>query len=88
MARYSPRAVADRIRVPTLILDAGNEELFDIREHGQKVYETVKGNAPAKYHVFAGITHYGIYREKRPEAIALAIEWFRDHLGGKPGQSP
>jgi hypothetical protein len=88
MASYSPRSVADRVRVPTLILDAGNEELFDIHEHGQRVYEMVKGNAPAKYHVFPGITHYGIYREKRPEAIALAVAWFREHLGEKPGESP
>ena len=80
MARYSPRAVADRVRVPTLILDAGEEELFDVREHGQKVYEIVKANAEAQYHVFPGIGHYDIYTKKRPEALALAIAWFREHL--------
>lgn len=80
MARYSPRSVADRIRVPTLILDAGNEQLFDIREHGQKVYEIVRANAPARYHVFSGIEHYGIYAERRAEALAMAIAWFREYL--------
>jgi hypothetical protein len=80
MARYSPRSVADRVRVPTLILDAGDEELFDIREHGQKVYEIVKANAEAKYRVLPGIGHYGIYTKKRPEALALALAWFREHL--------
>jgi hypothetical protein len=81
MARYSPRSVAPQIRAPILILDAGKEELFDIGEHGRKVYEIVKDKVAAKYHVFPGITHYDIYRGKRAEAIAMAIEWFRAHLG-------
>jgi putative heme-binding domain-containing protein len=81
MARYSPRSVAHRIRAPILILDAGSDELFDIGEHGQKVYEIVKDKVAAKYHVFPGITHYDIYRGKRAEALAMAIEWFRAHLG-------
>ncbi len=80
MARYSPRSVADQIRAPILILDAGKEELFDIGEHGRKVYEMAKDKVAAKYHVFAGITHYDIYRGKRAEAIAMALEWFRAHL--------
>lgn len=80
MARYSPRAEAHLLRAPILILDAGEEELFDIREHGRRVYEIVSGKVPAKYHVFPGITHYDIYRGKRAEALALAIEWFRRHL--------
>ena len=87
MARYSPRSVAPKIRAPILILDAGNEELFDIDEHGRKVYETVKDKVAAKYHVFPGITHYDIYRGKRAEAIAMAIEWFRAHLG-RPSANP
>jgi putative heme-binding domain-containing protein len=81
MARYSPRSVAPQIQAPILILDAGKEELFDIGEHGRKVYEIVKDKVAAKYHVFSGITHYDIYRGKRAEAIAMAIEWFRAHLG-------
>jgi putative heme-binding domain-containing protein len=81
MARYSPRSVAPQIQAPILILDAGKEELFDIGEHGRKVYEIVKDKVAAKYHVFSGITHYDIYRGKRAEAIAMAIEWFRTHLG-------
>jgi hypothetical protein len=80
MARYSPRAEAHLVRAPILILDAGEEELFDIREHGQKVYEIVKDNVPAQYHMFSGMTHYDIYRKKRAEALAMAIDWFREHL--------
>ena len=83
MASYSPRSVAPQIRAPILILDAGKEELFDIGEHGRKVYEIVKDKVAAKYHVFPGINHYDIYRGKRAEAIAMAIEWFRAHLGRK-----
>jgi dipeptidyl aminopeptidase/acylaminoacyl peptidase len=82
MALYSPRSVADRVRAATLIMDAGEEELFDIEEHGKAVYEIIERNAPAKYHAFEGITHYGIYREKRQEALAMAIAWYDRHLKG------
>lgn len=87
MARYSPREEARQVRAPILILDAGNEELFDIREHGRKVYEIVRGKVAARYHVFPDITHYDIYRGKRAEAIAMAIDWFGEHLT-RPSATP
>jgi dipeptidyl aminopeptidase/acylaminoacyl peptidase len=79
-ARYAPVEVADRITQPTLLIDAENEELFDIREHSQRVYQRIKDRVPSKYHVVPGIKHYGIYRERLRESYALAIEWFDRYL--------
>jgi hypothetical protein len=38
----------------------------------------VKG--PKKLVVLPGIKHYGVYNEKREEAVNLAIDWYRTHL--------
>lgn len=80
IAHYSPRDVASMSQAATLIIDAANEELFDIKENGQAVYSILKNRVPAKYVVIAGVTHYGIYREKREEALQLAIDWYKEHL--------
>lgn len=61
-----------------LILDAEKEELFDIREHGQRVFEGAPG--PRKRVVLPGITHYGVYGEMREQALQLAIEWMDANL--------
>ena len=80
MAQYSPRDVAHQSRAAALIIDAEKEELFDIKEHGQAVHAILKNRVPTAYHVIPGITHYGIYREAREQALQLAIDWYREHL--------
>lgn len=82
VVRYRPVEDAGKISIPILMIDAENEELFDRHKAGELVIERAKANgAAAKYHVVPGITHYGIYRgEARDEAIALAIEWYGEHL--------
>jgi uncharacterized protein len=81
VAHYRPVDFADKLNAPTLIIDVGKEELFDIRENGRKVYDLVKDRIPAKYHVFEEITHYQIYAgEPLREATQLAIDWFSEHL--------
>ncbi len=80
MAQYSPRDVAHQVRAAALIIDAADEELFDIKEHGQAVYSILKNRVPTKYHVVPGISHYGIYREALEEARTMAIEWYKEHL--------
>ena len=83
MQYYDARAVADRVKVPLLVIDAENEELMNRKENGLRVYEIVKAaGVPAKYHVAEGITHFQIYREKFEEAIEAAIEWFDEYLAG------
>jgi len=82
MADYNALAVADKIAVPILYIDAEKEELMDRRENGQKAYEIIKakGNVPTEYHVVKGITHFQIYREGFEEAAGLALDWFTEHL--------
>jgi dipeptidyl aminopeptidase/acylaminoacyl peptidase len=85
MAHYSPRAVAHLSKAPALIIDAEKEELFDAAQNGRRVAEILKENGvPVRYHVVPGITHYQIYREKREEALRMAIEWYDEHLKKKP----
>jgi polyvinyl alcohol dehydrogenase (cytochrome) len=57
---------------------AEKEEYFDNKEHGGKAYERAKG--PKKLVTIPGISHYGIYREARPQAQKLAIAWYDAHL--------
>lgn len=82
MILYNAVEVAHRIKVPTLLMDAENEELFDRRDHGQRVYDILRahGSAPVRYEVVPGITHYGIYREAFDKSTDMALEWFDFYL--------
>ena len=79
IANYHPVELASYLKIPILIIVAEKEELMDNRLHGERVYNLVKGNVPAKYEVFAG-THFEIYDKGRMQSIKLAIEWFDRHL--------
>jgi dipeptidyl aminopeptidase/acylaminoacyl peptidase len=85
MIRYDAVAVAERVTVPTLLIDAENEELFDRRDHGGRVYEILRthGTAPVSYVVLPGISHYGVYREGFDQSTDLALAWFDLHLKGQ-----
>lgn len=79
MAYYSPLATAAEIRVPTLVIDAEHEELFDRMQNGHALYEIVSKNAPARYVTFP-CKHYAIYDQYYRDASNLAREWFITHL--------
>ena len=79
IAKYHPVEFANHLKIPILIIVAAKEELMDNRLHGERVYNLVKGNVPAKYEVFSG-THFEIYRSGRLQSIKMAIEWFDQHL--------
>lgn len=83
MASYRPVELAHKLRIPVCIIDVDREELFDIADNGRRVYDIVKENAPARYELFEGYTHYAIYMALRPKALPIAIEWFDEHLKGK-----
>ena len=85
MIRYDAVAVAHRVKVPTLLIDAENEELFDRRDHGGRIFEILRthGTAPVRYEVMEGIGHYGVYREGFDRSTDLALEWFDLHLKSK-----
>jgi dienelactone hydrolase len=83
MMNYAP--VDDVDRAPgcaMLFILAEKEEYFANKDHGIKAYERAKG--PKKLITIPGITHYGIYRQARPQAQRLAAEWYELHLKGKP----
>lgn len=77
--RYAPIADMSRLtHCATLIIDAENEELFKLKEHGEAAFN--QAPEPRKRVVIPGIAHYGIYGEARERATDLAIEWFSRHL--------
>ena len=74
---YRPVDDADRITIPLLVIDAGDEELFDRHIAGELAVTRARANgAPAEYRVIPGITHYQIYREAFEESSRMAVEWF------------
>ena len=79
MIRYRPLATAGLIRVPTLVIDAEEEELFDRLENGHALYQIVERNAPARYVTFP-CKHYAIYEEYYRPASTCARDWFSEHL--------
>jgi len=80
-AQFAPNDHADDITVPIQIIDAENEHYFDIAEHGEAVYQAVKDNVPAEYHVLAGAAHYDVYRgDALDKCLALQIPWLDKHL--------
>jgi dipeptidyl aminopeptidase/acylaminoacyl peptidase len=83
---YDPFQAAHNLRIPTLIIDAGNEELMDIKQNGGRVAEILKANGtPVVYHIIPGIGHYGVYGDKFDEALKMELDWFDKHL--KPADS-
>jgi len=77
---FRPIEYADDVQVPTMIVDAEHEELFDIADHGEKMFNALPDTIDKKYEVIEGITHYGVYTEAFPEATRMAIDWFNEHL--------
>jgi len=78
---YAPLETANNIRVPTLVIDAADEDLFDRMQNGHALYEIVKDNAPARYETFP-CKHYAIYDQYYHQASNLARDWFSAHLKG------
>ena len=68
--------------MPTLILDAGNEELFAIADNGGRaaeILEAIPGNV-VDYQVVPGIDHYGIYFDGYEHGSRAALAWFERYL--------
>jgi uncharacterized protein len=74
-----PRLLARPTQPGILIIDAGNEELFDIRTQGQRLHERLTGDKARV--VLPGAKHYDIYRGDLLEQVkTLAVEWFNRQL--------
>lgn len=68
------------LKVPTLIIDAEDEELFARKINGELLYNTIKDRLETKYVVYPG-KHYDIYSGKQYlGALNDAEQWFVKHL--------
>ncbi|MEM9461224.1 MAG: acetylxylan esterase [Myxococcota bacterium] len=81
MGQHRPGDLVARVKIPTLIIDAGNEEFFDITISGAAAHERLKNNGVDTYYeVIPGIDHYGIYLDGYERGNQLAHEWFGKYL--------
>jgi dipeptidyl aminopeptidase/acylaminoacyl peptidase len=80
MKQYDPAAYWDELTVPTLVIEAEEEELFDRKLNGQALHDALKDRVPTRYLVLPG-THYAIYRDQGyADALQAAQDWFVAHL--------
>ena len=78
--RYDPFAVRGKLTSATLIIDAADEELFDIKQNGAALYESINDRVTARYETIPG-KHYDVYRgEGYTTALAWEIAWLQEHL--------
>ena len=82
LAHFNPLAQVERLRIPTLIRDAGEEEMFPIRDNGERAAQILRtvGAGEVDYEVIPGITHYGIYFEGYEKGSQDALAWLANHL--------
>jgi acetyl esterase/lipase len=81
LAHYNPLAHVDRLRIPTLIRDAGEEELFPADRNGGQAAEILRSRGvEVDYEVIPGIDHYGIYFDGYDKGSKDALSWFKRHL--------
>lgn len=80
MKKYDPAAYWSKIAVPTLVIDASEEELFDTRLNGQALSDFLKWKVETRYLVVPG-KHYDIYRDQGYiAALKAAQDWFVKYL--------
>ena len=74
--------VAAKLQIPTLMMDASDEDLFDIMQNCAKAHEILrsKSSAAVDYKIIDGIDHYGIYFDGFDEGSERALAWFLEHL--------
>jgi polyvinyl alcohol dehydrogenase (cytochrome) len=85
MKRFDSFAYAERLEVPTLIIDAEDEELFARESNGLLLHAALEGRVETKYVTYPG-KHYDIYSgEQYRGALRDAGQWFVEHLKGIEG---
>jgi dipeptidyl aminopeptidase/acylaminoacyl peptidase len=85
IALFNPGQYADRVKVPTLLIDAEKEHYFKIKDNSGRVHEILKKNGvPTDYHVLKGKKHYDVYSgETLDEVMKFEIPWFDKYLKGE-----
>jgi len=80
LKRFDLLSYMNQLAVPTLIIDAESETLFDTEQNGVLMYHAVKEKASAEYMTLPG-GHYDMYHGDNLDAgRAAAIAWFNTHL--------
>lgn len=80
MKRFHPLSYLDRLTIPTLIIDAEDETLFETEKNGQLVYETIKDRVESRYITYPG-GHYAMYDGENLKAGRdAALQWFIKYL--------
>lgn len=77
---YAPVEEVKRMgNIPMLLVIAGDEELFDNKDHALKAFERHVG-PDKKLVTIPGLTHYGVYGQGRPQANQEMLAWFAKYL--------
>ncbi|MGE0388367.1 MAG: alpha/beta hydrolase [Gammaproteobacteria bacterium] len=82
-AHHLVRDQAEHLRIPTLMIDAGSEEMFKLDENCGRLHRVLAerlGADKVRYVVIPGIDHYGIYFDGFDTGCREAVDWFRAHL--------
>lgn len=80
MKRFDPMLHAQNLNAATLIMDAKDEVLFENKQNGELLYNSIKDRLDARYLSFPG-GHYGMYQgDNLDKGRAEAIKWFTTHL--------
>lgn len=80
MKRFNPMNYFDQLTVPTLIIDAESETLFDRTQNGVLLHDSIKGRVEAKYIAYPG-GHYDLYKgENQKAAFKESADWLVKYL--------
>ena len=80
MKRFNPMSYVDQLKVPTLIIDAENETLFDRSQNGVLLHNSIKDRLDAKYIAYPG-GHYDLYKgDNQKAAFKEAAVWLVKYL--------
>ena len=78
---YSPVGTANKIKVPTLIIDVEKDELLNYEKNGKRVADILKAQKTVvKHHLLKDGTHYSIYNQHLSDVLKIQIDWFNQYL--------
>ncbi|WP_019028836.1 alpha/beta hydrolase [Colwellia piezophila] len=80
MKRFDPMLHVADLTAATLIMDVKDEKLFENKENGKLVYDSIKDRLASRYLTFPG-EHYDMYKgDNLNKGRAEAIQWFTQYL--------